>query len=244
MPCNQRNHCADCMRRLCGHVHREVVIHLAVIGHTTAGFDTGYVDSRDMHLFLYNNISRFEQGICFFLIACFPVPDMVVSFTFFIRTQYRCRWIKCFEWVNHRLHRFVFYDYRFTAIPGCILGGSNNCCHFLRLIHHGICRQYHLGIAHQGGHPVEVVFLQIATCYHGNYTGHLHGFLYIDFLYFGVCIRTPYDIHIEHAGQFYVVYVIAFTLNETGVLLAFEGVSHSSDGFRRFTLNHVDDFKS
>ena len=45
MPGNQSDHGADGVRRLGGHVHGEVVVHLVVVYHASAGLDGSHMDA-------------------------------------------------------------------------------------------------------------------------------------------------------------------------------------------------------
>ena len=226
----QGNHRTNRVRCLGGHVHGEVGFNRVKIRDTTTGFNRGHVNARDVDLLFDHDFGIREKFVGGFAVTGFPVPNVVVGFTLIWAQDGHPR-IKRFVGVNDGLHRLILHFHRSYSIGSNVAFGSDDRADFLGIVHYRVCGEHHLGIRHQGRHPVKVVLLQVAPGNDCQYARNFQGFGGIDVEDFGVGIRAAYNVHVQHAGQFDVVHVMAFALDEPGIFLTFEAVTQTTNFF-------------
>ena len=123
------------------------------------------MDPGNVDVLLHHDV-RF--GECLFgnrRIPNFPVEDVVVSLARLVGPQYRRIRQECLEGVNDDGKLLVLDVYRRRTVSRNVPVCRNDGRNFLRLVHHLVDRQHHLGVGHQGRHPVKVVCLQILAGY-------------------------------------------------------------------------------
>ena len=137
----------------------------------------------------------------------------------------------------HRLQGFVFHLDRRDAVGRGVAIGGQHGGHLLAVELHRVHRQHHLGIAHQGGHPGQVVLFQVLAGYDRQDPVDGQRLLGIDALDPRMRHRAPHDVEVKHPGELHVIDVVALAPDEPRVLLAGDRVSHSTD-FGRCSRSH------
>ena len=154
-------------------------------------------------------------------------------------------WLSCLAWlvgaqhggagldglegIHHHGQLLVVDLHRGHAVGGGVAVGGDDRRHLLGLVHHLLDGEHHLGVRHQGRHPVELVLLQGLAGDDGEDAGHLQGGRGVDLLDLGVGEGAADDVHVEHPGQGDVVHVVALAADEAGVFLPLHGVAHAAD---------------
>ena len=226
---HQREHGADGVRRLGGHVDRQVPLDRVEVGEAAAGLDRRHVDARHMHLLAHHDIGLIKDPVRGFLVARLPVPDVVVGLAFLVGAEHRRIVLERLEGVHDGRHGLVFDLDRGHSVGGRIARGCDHPGHLLRLVHHGVRGEHHLGVRHEGRHPVQPVRLQVLAREHGEHAGNLERLGGVDVLDFAVGDGAPDDVQPEHPRQREVVDVVALALQEARVFLALHGVAHAAD---------------
>ena len=73
--------------------------------------------------------------------------------------------------------------------------------------------------------------LQIFGSEHGNHAGNLQRGFLVDAQDAGVGHRRAHDVHVQHAGHFDVIDIVALALDKAGVFLAQAAFAHAHQGF-------------
>ena len=91
-----------------------------------------------------------------------PVPDVVALLLFVFPDDGSIR-LQGFEGIDNHWQGIVVHLHRVDAVGGNVPVGGQNGGYLLPIELDGIHGQYHLRIAHQGGHPGQVVLFQVLS---------------------------------------------------------------------------------
>ena len=154
---DQREHGPDGVRRLGGHPDGQLARDPVEVRDAGAGLDRGHVDARDVDVFLDRDVGVLEALVRGRLVAPLPVPDVVVVLVLFVGPQHRRVRLHRLLGIHDDRQRVVLHLDRGRAVGGDVTLGRQHRGDFLRLVHHLLDRQHHLGVRHQRRHPVEIV---------------------------------------------------------------------------------------
>ena len=169
-------------------------------------------------------------------VADLPVPDVVAFFLFVFPDNGSVR-LQGLEGIHHHRQRLVLHLHRANAIGSGVSVSGQHSGHLLPVELDGIHRQDHLGVAHQGGHPGQVVLFQVLSGYNRQNARESQGLLGVDAHDPGVGHWTTDDVQVEHPRELEIIDIVALAPDETGVLLAGDRVSHTAD-FGRCSRSH------
>ena len=169
-------------------------------------------------------------------VADLPVPD-VVAFLFLVLPDDGSARPQGLEGVHHHGQGFVLHLNGVDAVGSGVPVGGQHRGHLLTVELDGIHGQHHLGVAHQGGHPGQVVLFQVLSGDNRQNARESQGFLGVDALDPGVGHWTAHDVQVEHPRELEVIDIVAFAPDEAWVLLAGDRVSHATD-FGRCSRSH------
>ena len=221
---DQGDHGADRVRGLRREVEGEVAFHRIPTGDAAAGLDRGHMDARDVHLLLDDHLGVPERGFGLFAVAVLPVPDVVALL---VVAHLGGAGLQRLVRIHHHRQRVVVHFERGDAVGGSVAGSRHHRRHFLRLVLHGVHRQHHLLVAHQRGHPRQLVLLERLPGDDRGHSGNGGRRLLVDLRDLRVGVRAPRDVEVEHLRQDDVVDVVALAAQEAGVFLAEDGVSEA-----------------
>ena len=217
------------MRRLRRHVDGELAGDPIEVGDAAARLDRRDVDARQVDVLLHGDVGAGERLVGGLPVADFPVEDAVVLLVLLVGSEHRGAGLERLERIDDDRQRVVVDFDGVDAIGGRVAIGGDDARHLLRLVHHLLGRQHHLGIRHQRRHPVEVVLRERLSGDDGEHAGDLQRALGIDRLDARVGKRAADDVQVEHARKLDVVHVAALPADEPRVLLALDGMTHPSD---------------
>ena len=229
VPRDQREHRAHRVRRLGGHVDRELALGRVEVGDAAAGLHRRHVDARHVHVLLGDDLRSLQRFLGVGAVARLPVEGEVVLLVFLVLAQHRRAGCDRLQRVDHHRQRLVIDLDRVGAVGGDIALGGDHRAHLLRLVHHFVGRQHHLRVGRDGRHPVQLVFLERGAVDHRKDAGDLQRLRGIDLLDPRVRVRAAHDVHVQHPGQLDVVDVVALAADEARVFLALHGVTHAAD---------------
>ena len=236
---HQREHGADGVRRLRGHPDREFAVDLVELGDAAARLDRGHVDARDVDVLLDRHVGFREGTIGGRPVAPLPVPDVVVLLVLLIGTQHRGPRLQRLLGVDHHGEGLVLDLHGSRAIGSGIAAGGEDAGDLLCLVHHLFDREHHLGVRHEGRHPVEVVLGEVLAGDDGEHARNGQRLRGIDLHDLGVGVGAAHDVEIQHARKLEVVDVGALAPDEAGVLLALHRVSHAAHFGRGSERHHL-----
>ena len=232
VPGHQRQDGADGVRGLGGHVDLELAHDPIEIGDAAAGLDGRDVDARNVDVLLDDDVGAGERALRRGPVPHLPVEDVVVLLVLLVGAQHRRVGLERLERIDDDRQRLVVHLHRLDPVGRRVAVGGDHRRHLLRLVHDLLGRQHHLGVGHQGRHPVQVVLLEGLAGDDREHAGDLQRVLGIDGLDPRVRERAADDVQIEHARKLDVVHVVALAADEARVLLALHRVTHAAH-FRR-----------
>ncbi len=238
VPCHQREHRAHGVRRLRGHVDGELAGDAVEVGDAAAGLDGGHVDARQVEVLRHGDVRLGKGLVRGGPISRLPVEDAVVLLVLLVGAQDRRRRVERLPGIDHRRHRLVLHLHRLHAVGGGVAVGGDHRRDLLRLVHHRVGGQHHLGVRHQRRHPVQVVLLQRLAGDHRQHARYLEGLGGVDGLDLRVGEGAAHDVHVQHAGKLDVVHVVAAAADEARVLLPLHRVTHAANRRARLGFRH------
>ena len=241
---HQREHGADRVRRLGGHVDGELAGDAVEVGHATASLDRSDVDARDVHVLLHHHVRLREGLVRRGAVAGFPVEDAVVLLVLLVGPQDRRSREQGLERIDDDRQRVVIDLDRLDAVGCRVPIGRDHGGHFLRLVHYLLGGQHHLGVRHEGRHPVQVVLGQGLAGDHRQHSGDLQRLVGVDGLDLRVRERAAHDVHVQHAGELDVVDVVAPAADEARILLALHRVPHPAHLRARLRFHGFPTFRA
>ena len=242
---NQRVHRAVCVRSLGGRPEDQLAGDRVHVCYRATGLHGRRVNAGVQDFLRDDDIGACECGVCDGLVASFPLfVNDVVGLAFFIVTNDRCAWIECLLGIGHDGQWIVINVDELECIASDVPRLSNDECDFLALKANLVRGQNCLGVVRQGWHPSQTQTLEILTGDNCHNTGELKRSRGVDRVDLCVCEWAAQDCSMQHARQVDVVYVVAFTTDETNVFLAdhaaeTDGVSGCA-GWDVFNGGHAD----
>ncbi len=162
-------------------------------------------------------------------VAGFPLVDQVVGLALLLVPDHdRVRLERLLGRGDGREHVVVDLD-ELAGVDGHVRIGGDDGRHLLALVAHLVGGQHRLGVARQRRHPGQAVLGHELAGHDGHDALHLGRRRRVDALDAGVGHRRAHDGHVEHAGEGDVVEVVALPLDETGVLVALDGMTDAAD---------------
>ena len=152
----------DRVGRLRGHPHGQLFLDRVPLGHAATGLDGGDVDTGYVYILLDRDVAPAEGPVGTLPVTDLPVPD-VVALLLFILPDDGGVWLQGLERIDHNRQGIVLDLDRGDAVGGGVPVGGQHGGHLLPVELDGVHGQDHLGIAHQGGHPGQVVLLQVLS---------------------------------------------------------------------------------
>ncbi len=226
-PATSATHRAHRVRRLSGHVDRELLARLVVARHAPARLDRRNVNARDVHVLRHREVGVGEHLLGCVLVARFPVPDVVRVLP--VRSHERGARLHRLVRIDHRRQRIVLHIHHGDAVRGRITTRGDHRRDFLRLIDDAIRRQHHLGVAHERRHHVQVVLLEVTPRDHREHAGCRERARRVDAHDLRVRVRRADNVHVEHVGEHDVVDVVALPAQEAAIFLALDRMPHPTD---------------
>jgi hypothetical protein len=164
---------------------------------------------------------------------------VVVLLVFLVRPQHRGTGLERLVRIDDDGQGVVLDLDLSGAVGRRVAAGRQHRGDLLGLVHHLLDRQHHLGVRHQGRHPVQVVLGEVLAGDDGQHAGHRQRLAGIDLHDPGVGVRAADDVQVQHPGKLDVVDVGPSTADEARVLLALERVAHAADFGRRARVHHA-----
>jgi hypothetical protein len=219
----------DDVRRLRGHVDRQLGRRPVEVGDGRAALDRRRVRARVVQLQLGDDIRLLEGPVGAGRVADFPVVDDVVGLVFLVIPDDRRALGDRLPRVDDRRQWLVVDDDRLAGVLGDVRVVGDDARDFLTLEPDLVGRQDGLGVIGQRRHPGQVPGRHHLAGQHQVHAGNVPGLAGIDRLDPGVGQRTAQYLHVQHARQHDVVGVVALAANEPAVLDALTAGAEPAD---------------
>src|SRR5690606_35301726 len=217
------------VRRLRGHVHRELAGGPVEVGDRPARLDRRRVRARIVQPQLGDHVGLLEGTVGAVLVADLPRVDQVVVLARLVVADDRRPFGHRLLRGDERGQRLVLHVDQFAGVLGDVGVVGHDDGNFLTLEADLVGGQHRLGVVGQRGHPRQVAGGRHLAGQHQVNAGYLPRAAGVVRLDARVRDRTTQDLHVQYAGQQYVVDVVALAAAERIVLDAFAAGSESAD---------------
>jgi hypothetical protein len=226
---DQRDGRADDVRRLGGHVDRELVGGPVEVGDGAAALQRRGVRARVVQLERGDQVGLLEGPVGARPVADLPVVDDVVVLVLLVVADEGGALRERLGRVDDHGERLVVDDDRLARVLGDVGVVGDDGGDLLALEAHLVGGQHRLGVVAQGGHPREVAGRHHLAGEHQPDARDVPGLARVDGADPGVGDRAAQDLHVQHAGQHDVVDVVAAAADEAVVLDASAAGAHPAD---------------
>ncbi len=217
------------VRRLRGEVDRRLTRRRVDVGNRAACLQRRWVGPGIVGV-ERDHVVRLREGpVGGRLVARLPEVGAVVRLALFLVTDQRRARLHGLPGVGDGGQLLVVHEDEGEGVAGHVGVLGDHRRHLLTLVPHLVGGQHCLGVSGEGGHPGQVVRLEVLAGDHRHHAGQLGRFFGVDGEDLGVGHRAAQDRHVQHPRQHHVVDVGAGPLDEAIILLASYGMSHAAD---------------
>ncbi len=228
---DHREHRADRVGGLRGHVDRGLPGRRVHVGDTPAGLEWSRVAPRVERVERDDLVGRGERRVGGLLVAALPVVDAVVGLVFLVGADHRRVRLERTLRRHHRLERLVVDVDQLEGVLRDVGVLGDHRRDLLALEPHLVGDEHRLGVVAHRRHPGEVVLRHQLAGHDGDHAGERLSARGVDRVELRVRVGAAQDRHVEHAGQLHVVDVVALAPDEAVVFDAADAVAQSADLF-------------
>ena len=215
---HHRDRGPDDVRRLAGHVDRELAGGPVEVGDRAAALDRRRVAARVVQLQLGDHVGPLEGPVGARLVADLPVVDDVVGLVDLVVADHRRVRGQPLPRVHDDRQRLVVDVDQLARVLGDVRVVGDDAGHLLALEAHLVGREHRLGVIGERGHPGEVPGRHHLAGQHQADAGQRPRPAGVDRLDARVRQRAAQDLHVQHAREHHVVGVVALAPDEAVVL--------------------------
>ena len=230
------HHRAHDVGRLTGDEGGQVAFDRVEGRHTAAGLQRARVHAGVVHVLRDGHGSVGKRGIGCGLIARIPSEDVVVVVALAVRafglagqviTDDGRTGLQSGIGVHDHGQLFVFDFHGLHRIGRDVAVVGDHDGDFLHLEVHFFIGQHRGHVAGQGGHPVQLQGFQVVGGEHGVHARDGQRGFFVDALDATVGDGAAHDVHVQHAGHFDVVNVVALALDKASIFFAQARCAHA-----------------